>query len=139
MYSLTEVAGGAVDSFQVDFTVPEVVMAAMITAVGVIIVALINKMSSRTAKLERQSKEIHHEVSNNGGSSMKDGIERTERTMAEMMHKQDLTFERVGAISHLIDLNAGNIQVLRDDSVRVHDRLDGLGKAVDRKAERPHD
>jgi len=136
---LTKVAGDVVDSFQVGFTVTETIMTAMIASVGIVIVALINKMGNRTAKLERQSKEIHHEVRSNGGGSMKDGIDRTERTMAEMMHKQDLTFERVGAITRLIDINAENITVLRDDSVKVHTRLDGLGRAVDRKADRPPD
>jgi len=137
VYSLTQVAGDVVDSFQFDFTVPEVVMAAMITAVGVIIVALINKMSNRTAKLERQSKDIHHEIKRNGGSSMKDGVDDMQHSLAEVLHKQDIHAERISNVLHIIDLNANNIQILRDDSVRVHDRLDGLGKAVDRKVDHP--
>ena len=139
MYSLTKVAGDAVDSFQFDFTVPEVVMAALLTVIGGIIVALINKMGNRTAKLERQSKEIHYEVKNNGGSSMKDGVDEMKTSLEEVLHKQDIHAERIGNVAHIIDLNANNIQVLRDDSVRVHDRLDGLGKAVDRKVDRPYD
>ena len=137
MYSLTKVAGDAVDSFQFDFTVPEVVMAALLTVIGGIIVALINKVGHRTARLERQSKEIRSEVKRNGGSSMKDGVDEMKDSLEEVLHKQDIHAERIGNVAHIIDLNANNIQVLRDDSVRVHDRLDGLGKAVDRKVDRP--
>lgn len=110
-YSATRVSekGDVVEPSAIDLNMTEAVVLGGFAAFSAISVALINKIN----RGNRWSKEIYHEVRNNGGTSLKDGVDRMLRHMDSLEGKVDRLNDKVEYVKEGVGNNRSEIERLR--------------------------
>jgi len=90
------------------------IVVSLITAVAGIIVAIV-----QTRNVKKQQDEIHHEVKNNGGSSMKDAVDRIEKIVLAQAGD-------IKAIDAKVDMTMVNVEHLRERDTEIDRRVHDL-------------